>query len=179
MTKKIIRNKNKGILFFITGLGGSGKTSISKKIKKRISSLYGPTLEVSGDNFRKIFKFNNFTQKARNEYLMNYLVFAKLVTDQKINLIFNLIGMYDRARNWSRKNIDNYVEIYIKADIRKIISFKKKKFYFRNKKNVVGLDIKPEFPKKPHIVIHNDFNKTIDELVKELLSEIKNLNLKT
>ena len=72
MNRKLVRNKNKGILFFITGLAGSGKTSIAKKIKKRISSLYGPTLEVSGDNFRKIFKFNKYTSKARSEYLMNY-----------------------------------------------------------------------------------------------------------
>ena len=84
MNKKIIHNKNKGILFFITGLAGSGKTSIEKKIKKEISVIYGPTIEVSGDNFRKIFKFNKFTPKARKEYLMNYLVFAKLITDQKI-----------------------------------------------------------------------------------------------
>ena len=179
MTKKIISNKNKGILFFITGLSGSGKTSIVQKIKKKIFRLYGPTLEVSGDNFRKIFKFNKFTQKARSEYLMNYLVFAKLVTDQKINLIFNLIGMYDRARNWNRKNIENYIEIYIKTDIHKIINFKKKKIYFGNRRHIVGLGIKPEFPKKPHIVINNDFKKTVDELAKELLNKIKNLNLKS
>ena len=35
--------------------------------------------------------------------------FAKLITDRKINLIFNLIGMYKKARSWNRKNIDNYV----------------------------------------------------------------------
>ena len=52
-----------------------------------------------------------------------------------------------------------------------------KKNYFRNKKNVVGLDIKPDFPKRPHIVINNDFSKSIDDLVKELLSKIKKLNL--
>jgi len=43
--------------------------------------------------------------------------------------------------------------------------------------NIVGLDIKPEFPKKPNIVIKNDFNKSTDKLAKELLSKIKNLNL--
>ena len=177
MNMKLVRNKNKGILFFITGLAGSGKTSIAKKIKKKISVVYGPTIEVSGDNFRKIFKFNKFTPKARKEYLMNYLVFAKLITDQKINLIFNLIGMYEKARNWNRKNIDNYVEIYIKANIHKIINQKKKKIYFKNKKNIVGLDIKAELPKKPDIIINNDFNKSINELSKELLIKIKNLNL--
>ena len=87
------------------------------------------------------------------------------------------MGLYNRARNWNRKNIDNYVEIYIKADIHKIIKLKRKATYLKNKKNIVGLDIRPEFPKKPNIVIKNDFNKSTDKLAKELLSKIKNLNL--
>ena len=177
MGKQLIRNKNKGILFWITGLSGSGKTSIAKKIKNKISHLYGPTIELSGDDFRKIFRLNKYTKKARIEYLLKYLHFCKLITNQKINLIFNLIGMYNRARRWNRKNIDNYVEIYIKADIHKIIKLKRKATYLKNKKNIVGLDIKPEFPKKPNIVIKNDFNKSTDKLAKELLSKIKNLNL--
>ena len=53
MPKKIKLNNKKGILFWITGLSGSGKTTIAKKIKKNISQLYGPTLEISGDEFRK------------------------------------------------------------------------------------------------------------------------------
>tara|TARA_B100000745_G_scaffold44844_1_gene27082 strand:+ start:159 stop:689 length:531 start_codon:yes stop_codon:yes gene_type:complete len=175
MTKKIIRNKDKGILFWITGLSGSGKTAIAKKIKKRIFQLYGPTIELSGDNFRKIFGLNKYTKKARIENLQKYLHFCKLITNQKINLIFNLIGMYNRARNWNRKNIDNYVEIYIKANIHKIIKLKKKPIYLHNKRNIIGLDIKPEFPKKPDIVIENDFIKNTDELAKELLKKIQKL----
>ena len=172
MGKQLIRNKNKGILFWITGLSGSGKTAIAKKIKKRISYLYGPTIELSGDDFRKIFKLNKYTKKARTGYLLKYLHFCKLITNQKINLIFNLIGMYNRARRWNRKNIDNYVEIYIKADIHKIIKLKKKEIYRKNRKNIVGLDIKAEFPRKPHITINNDFKKSVDQLSKDLVKKI-------
>ena len=178
MGKKIISNKNKGILFWITGLSGSGKTAIAKKIYKKISHLYGPTIEISGDDFRKIFRLNKYTKKARIEYLPKYLHFCKLITNQKINLIFNLIGMYNRARRWNRKNIDNYVEIYIKADIHKIIKLKRKAIYLKNKKNIVGLDIKAEFPKKPHITINNDFTRSTEVLSKELLNKIKSLNIK-
>ena len=178
MAKKIIRNKDKGILFWITGLSGSGKSTIAKKIKKKISHLYGPTIELSGNDLRKIFKLNKYTKKARTEYLLKYLHFCKLITNQKINLIFNLIGMYNKARRWNRKNIDNYVEIYIKADIQKIIKLKKKEIYKKNRKNIVGLDIKAEFPKKPHITINNNFTKNIEVLSKELLDKIKGLNIR-
>ena len=45
------------------------------------------------------------------------------------------------------------------------------------KKNIVGLNINAELPKKPDIVIKNDFIKSLDELAKELLGKIRNLNL--
>ena len=104
---------------------------------------------------------------------MKYARFAKLITDRKINLIFNLIGMYKKVRSWNMKNIDNYVEIYIKTDINKIINLKKKSIYYERKKNIIGLHIKAEFPTKPHIIIKNDFDKTLDKLSKELVNKIK------
>ena len=55
MIKKKINKK--GILFWVTGLSGSGKTTISKLIKDDIVKDYGPTLLISGDDLRKIFKF--------------------------------------------------------------------------------------------------------------------------
>ena len=38
--------KSKGILFWITGLPGSGKTTIAKKIYKQIVQKYGLTLLI-------------------------------------------------------------------------------------------------------------------------------------
>ena len=40
---------------------------------------------------------------------------------------------------------------------------------------IVGLDIKAELPKKPHIIINNDFNKTASALSNELIKKIKKL----
>jgi len=142
--KKLKKNKNKGILFWITGLSGSGKTTIAKKIKKYIIQLYGPTLLVSGDNLRKIFNFNKYTYNERLSLSKKFCKFAKFITNQKINLIFASVGMMDSMRKWYRNNIDNYVEIFIKADLNKIIKLKKKKIYNnKNNGNIVGITIKP------------------------------------
>ena len=55
--KKIRISKKKGILFWITGFPGSGKTAIANKIKSEIIKSYGPTIVISGDNLRKIFNY--------------------------------------------------------------------------------------------------------------------------
>jgi len=121
-------NKNKGILFWITGLSGSGKTTLGKAIHKEINKLYGPTLMISGDDVRKIFDLKGYEYKQRLQIVEKYCKFAKFITDQKINIIFAVVGMFHQRRNWNKKNIQNYVEIYIKSNIKKIIKTNKKKF---------------------------------------------------
>ena len=54
-------------------------------------------------------------------------------------------------------NLKNYLEIYIKADIKTLIKRKQKYFYRIKTDNVWGVDLMPEFPKKADIIIYNDF----------------------
>ena len=171
-----ILNKKKGILFWITGLSGSGKTTISKKIKKDIIKFYGPTILVSGDDLRKIFKFIKYTSHDRQVLTKKFCNFAKFITEQKINLIFAVVGMIHSARKWNKQNIDNYLEIYIKTNIKSIIKVNKKKIYHKkNSGDIVGVNIKPEFPKKADIIINNNFKRSTDILSKELIQKIRTI----
>jgi adenylylsulfate kinase len=167
--------KNKGILFWITGLSGSGKTAIAENIKSNISNKYGPTIIVSGDDLRKIFNFKKFSRKDRLAYALVYCKFCKCVTDNKINIILSTVSLFHKVRKWNRTNISNYVEIYIRSDINKIIKQKNKFFYKKNYKNIIGKDIKPEFPQSPHITIENNFNKSIIVLTKHLIKKINKI----
>ena len=165
---------SKKYLFWITGLSGSGKTRISKKIYNQIVKNYGPTVLFSGDDIRRIFNLKSYSYNDRFQTVMKYCKLAKFITSQNINVIFAVIGMMEGIRKWNRKNINNYVEIYIKSDIKQIIKNRKKKIYHQNKKDIVGLDIKPEYPKKPHIILNNSFKKNIDDCAKELMVKIIN-----
>ena len=174
MKKKF--NKKKGILFWITGLSGSGKTTLGKAIHKDITKLYGPTIMISGDNLRKIFKLNGHKKEERLKLTNSYCQFAKYITNQKINIIFAVVSMFDKPRKWNKQNIKNYVEIYVKSDLKKIIRLRKKKIYHKkNIKNLVGIDIVPEFPKKPNIIINNFFSKSKEKISKELVLKIKKI----
>ncbi len=169
-----MKKNNKGTLFWVTGFSGSGKTQISKKIYPQIKKKYGPTVFFSGDDIRRIFKLRGYSYNDRFQTVMKYCKLAKLITSQNINVLFAVIGMMDGIRNWNKKNIKNYVEIYIKSDLKKIINKKKKKIYQKYKKDIVGLDIRPEYPKKPHIILHNNFKKDIKSYAKDLMIKINN-----
>ena len=82
------KNKKKGIVFWITGLSGAGKTSLANGIKKEIKKEFGPTLVVNGDDLRKIFNLNKYDKSSRLEYTKQYSQFVRFTTNQGINVIF-------------------------------------------------------------------------------------------
>jgi len=174
----IIKNKKKGILFWITGLPGAGKTSIANKIINTINKEFGHTILFNGDDIRKIFELKDYSLIGRKRIGMQYSKLFQKITDQKINILFAGGVLIEEVRKRNKKYINNYVEIYLKSNQKKIISKNLKKLYLKTK-NLVGLKIKPEYPKNSHIIIHNNFNKSIDELSKELIVQIyKKVKLK-
>ena len=167
--------KNKGILFWITGLSGSGKTAIAKKIKPEITKFYGPTILISGDNLRTIFNLKKYSKNARYKNALMFSTLCEFITNQKINVIFAVVGLFDKLHQQNRTNIQNYVEIYVRSDLSKIIKIGKKRIYKKHNKNIVGKDIPAEMPKLPDIIINNKFDESINKLSIQLLKKIKKI----
>ena len=90
-------------MFWITGLSGSGKSSIAEKIKTKIEKKYGPTILASGDDLRSIINFHQYSKAKRLKFSETKLKFYKFITDQKINLIFSTISMFEKVRKKTEK----------------------------------------------------------------------------
>jgi len=174
MKKKKI-TKSKGILFWLTGLSGSGKSSIAKKIKSKINKKYGPTIIFNGDDLRNILKLKGYSLPSRLENGYKFSELFKFMLNQKINIIFAGVGLFHKLRNYNKKNIHNYVEIYIKSDLNKILLVGKKKIYQKKLSNIVGKDLHAEFPRRPDIIVDNNFKVGINKLVDQLFKDIKKL----
>ena len=65
--------------------------------------------------------------------------------------------------------------VYIETNIKQLISRKDKNFYKKKSKNIIGVDLKYEKPKKPDILIKNNFGNTPKILGKKLIEKIYNL----
>ena len=167
--------KSTGIVFWITGLSGSGKSTIGVKLKKLIESEYGKTIIIHGDDVRKIYNNKSYSINDRLKLGKSNSNLCKLISDQNINVVFTTVGLFHELFNYNKKNLDNYLEIFIKSDIKKLIKNKKKTFYKKKVNNVWGIDLEPQYPKKPDIIIKNNFNKTTTYLAKKIFEKIQKI----
>ena len=127
---------------------------------------------MSGDDIREVFDYKKYSKNSRLGIALSYSNFCRFITDQNINIIFSTVSMFHKVRDRNKKYIKNYLEIYIKSDIETLISNKGKKFYKGFHKNIVGKNQKAEIPKKPNIILKNDFTTSLDKLSKILLKKI-------
>jgi adenylylsulfate kinase-like enzyme len=170
-----MKKKKKGIVFWITGLSGSGKSTIGNTIFNDINKRYGKTIIIHGDDIRNIYNLKNYTRKKRLELGKSNSDLCKLISNQGVNVIFTTVGLFYELYKYNRTNIKNYVEIYINSEIKTLIKNKKKFFYKHKTKFIWGIDIKPEFPKNSDIVIKNDFKIKLKYLSKKLIENIKRI----
>ena len=166
----------------IEGFSGSGKTTTSKYIFGDIEKLFGKTVILDGNKIRLFFKAAGYSigysklERSQASHPIGELV--KLFLNQNINIICTFVGLNNKGRKILKEKIKNLIIILIKTNVEDIVKKGKKKHVYKLKKNIVGVDILPEFPRNPDIVVNNDFKKSIKHLSAELVDKLKKLKIK-
>ncbi|WP_342366655.1 adenylyl-sulfate kinase [Clostridium aminobutyricum] len=162
----------KGKVFWITGLSGAGKTTIGRAFRK-LQDENRKVVLLDGDQLREVYGNDlGYEENDRKKIAMRNIRLYKLLSDQGIDVICCNIGMYDEIRDWNRKNIENYIEIYLKVPIEVLVKRDQKGLYSRclkgEIKNVLGLDLDFEEPKTPNMIIINDGSETPETIAKQI-----------
>lgn len=163
-----------GILYWITGLSGAGKTTIGNRLYYEIKKHNKNVVILDGDILKKIVDEQpNYGVDDRRKRAIKYAQLCKTLTDQGLIVICCTIAMFDEVREWNRRNNRGYVEVFIKAPLKTLKQRDQRGMYSKytkgNFKNLVGIDLKLEFPKNPDIVLKNDGKTPIEELVKRIM----------
>lgn len=161
----------KGILYWITGLSGAGKTTIGNRLYYRIKSEYNNTIILDGDILKKIAGNDlGYSREERLERAYRYSALCKLLTDQGVNVIICTIAMFDEIRDWNRKNIENYVEIFLEVSLEVLKRRNRKGLYTQTGANIAGINVEVEYPKNPDIVINNDGSQSLKESIDRVMA---------
>ena len=152
------------MVIWITGISGSGKSTLGKYFFRKFKKKYPKTIFFDGDEFRKIFNNDvKYTLKDRDINAARLTMLAKYISNQNLNIVISANITSLKFRDWCRKNIKNYFEIFIDTTMEMLKKRDYKKLYRRallgKIKNVVGVDIKFIKPKNPDLIINNSFTK--------------------
>lgn len=163
------------MILWITGISGSGKTTLARFYYKKFILKHKNTIFLDGDEFRSLFGNDlKYTIKDRDINALRMTSFVKYISSQKINLIISANITSEKFRKWCRNNLKHFLQIYIKAEIKSLIKRDYKKLYQRaidkKIKNVVGVDLPFNHPKKIDLYLTNDNTK------KEFLSKTQEIN---
>jgi len=179
---KLDRNKlngHKGKVLWLTGLSGSGKSTVANFLEQILHKRGLKTYILDGDNVRQgLSKDLDFTEAGRTENIRRVTEVAKLMVDAGIVVITAFISPFTNERQIARNNFqdDEFIEIYISTPLEIAEKRDKKGLYKRARRgellDFTGIDSPYEVPLKAEYTIDTS-NRTSQELALELANNLK------
>ena len=177
------QNKHKPCVVWLTGLSGSGKSTIANALELQLFAQGFKTYILDGDNVRRgLSQDLGFLDADRAENIRRIAEVAKLMADAGLVVIVAFISPFISERNFARTIIANkeFVEVYVDTPIEICEARDPKGLYKKARsgqlKNFTGIDSEYQPPENPEVTVRS-VNKTpkkcADQVLKYLLPVIK------
>ncbi len=174
-----MRNLERGFTIWLTGPSGAGKTTLARKLAERLAGMGFRVEILDGDEIRKtLYPELGFSREAREMHNRIVIHMAKLLSRNGVIAIVSLISPYRKVREQARKEIGDFVEVYINAPLDVRIERDPKGLYRKaikgEIKGLTGYDGVYEEPENPEVAIDSS-RMTPDEEVEAVIAKAKEL----
>ena len=171
-----------GIALWITGLPGSGKSTVADEIKKRYPSF----VLLRMDELRKVITPQPTYSETEREIVYRAIVYlAKKLTEAHHDVVIDATGHVRKWRDLARQLIPRYGEIYLQCPIEVCIQREQERGETRDAPKdiyrkgatgapVPGVSVPYEEPLRPELVIETD-KMSLDvtlKMVEELVAKM-------
>ena len=159
-----------GFVVWITGLPGSGKTTVARRLEARLRKK-GLKVEVfDGDEVRRNLSAGlGFSRGDRETHNKRVIYVCKLLTRNGVNCM---------VREYARTQFPKFVEVYCKCSLEECIRRDPKGLYRKAMAgeitNMTGIQDPYEEPLNPEVVIDTEHNQ-VEHNVEEVLEKLREL----
>ena len=170
-----------GFVVWLTGLPGSGKTTIARALEPKLRKLDWPVEIIDGDEIRQnLSKGLGFSREDRETHLRRCAYVAKLLSRNGVAVIAALISPYRNVRDYARKETTNFLEVYVKCSVKTCAERDPKGLYKKASageiNNLTGPQDLYEDPLNPDLVVDTE-KLSLAESVDMIIRRLEELNL--
>ncbi|ANY68226.1 adenylyl-sulfate kinase [Paenibacillus sp. BIHB 4019] len=163
-----------GRVYWITGLAGSGKTTIGKQVYTRLKAQSDAVVFLDGDMLREAFGHDlGYSIADRYASAMRNARMCRMLALQGLDVVCATISMFHSCRAWNKANISHYYEIYLRVSKDTLITRNQKELYTGalngQVQEVVGMDMDFEEPSQPDLIVVNEASASLDAIVNQIL----------
>lgn len=169
----------KGVTIWLTGLSGSGKSTIGVELEHALVENGHQAYMLDGDNIRHGLNKNlGFSPVDRTENIRRIGEVAKLFTDACIINITAFISPYKADRDEARsfQEAGSFIEVYVKCPVEVCEERDTKGLYKKARAGEIpeftGISAPYEEPDKAEIVI-NSSEVSIDDATKQIFAYLE------
>lgn len=167
-----------GLVVWFTGLSASGKSTIAVEVEKQLNQRGLATYRLDGDNVRHGLNSDlGFSPEDRKENIRRIAEVAALFKEAAVITLASFISPYQESRDFARQRAgdDNFIEVYVKADVETCAQRDPKGLYEKAKQgeieNFTGVSAPYEEPEDPELVI-DTVELSLEESVEKVVEEI-------
>ncbi|MDD2858857.1 MAG: adenylyl-sulfate kinase [Candidatus Nanopelagicales bacterium] len=169
-----------GKVLWLTGLPGSGKSTIADAAVRRLHALGVHTYVLDGDNVRMgLNKDLGFTPEDRAENVRRVAEVAKLMMDAGIVVFVALVSPFRADRRAAKElfGAGDFLEVYVDTPVEVCAERDPKGLYAKaaagNLPNMTGAGQGYEAPEHPDLILHGtgDLDASAEQVARVVLGE--------
>ncbi len=173
------RNGHKAAVLWFTGLSGSGKSTIARKLEQRLFAEGVHTMYLDGDNLRHGLNGDlGFSSADRQENIRRAAELAKLSFAHGNVTLACFISPFTADRRFARQLIPDgrFLEIYVKCDLEVVKRRDPKGLYARALAGEIpdftGISSPYEEPENAELVVETDIH-SIDDIIAQIMALLR------
>ena len=171
-------NEQKGFVVWLTGLSGSGKSTIANALEVMLHQRKIRTFVLDGDNVRHGLNADlGFTETDRAENIRRVAEVAKLFVDAGLVTIVSFISPFEAERSLAKEIIgeSDFFEVFVDAPMVVVEKRDTKGLYAKARAgllpNFTGVDSPYEIPTDPNLRVKSSESSVV-ECVQQIFAEL-------